>query len=236
MTVEEAERIMEAAFNVFDRMGILHLTGGGEPFLHPKLCELVETAWKYSDRFDRLMLFTNGLVGVSDELMSLLKRYNERIIVQISHYGINPERENAVLDALLDSGVNCKVEKYYGENQSFGGWVDFGEWEPRNRTSDELEGIFKNCAVTRDMKGNWRTRDGKLHWCTRSQRGLELGLIPVHPDDYIDLLNDGESVEDKRAKFERINKTSFISACDYCSGHQGTSDNSLRFPAAEQGG
>ena len=35
MTVAEAERILEAAFSVADRITTLHLTGGGEPFLHP---------------------------------------------------------------------------------------------------------------------------------------------------------------------------------------------------------
>ena len=58
MTVAEAERILEAAFSVADRITTLHLTGGGEPFLHPNLAQLIEAAMKYADQFDRLMLFT----------------------------------------------------------------------------------------------------------------------------------------------------------------------------------
>jgi hypothetical protein len=84
------------------------------------------------------------------------------------------------------------------------------------------------------MHGNWRTRDGKVHWCSRSQRGTELRLLPGNVDDYVDLL-DGITGEEKRAKFERIANKKNLSACDYCSGDQGTRDASKRFQAAEQG-
>lgn len=234
MTIEEADAIISAACKVFDRIKILHLTGGGEPFLHPRLAEMCESAMKYAYKFDKLMLFTNSVTSVSDELLSVLKKYEDKIVVQVSQYGVNLEREKDILNKLLENNVNCKIEKYYGDVQSFGGWVDFGVWEKRNRTPEELGSVFKNCAITRDMGGNWRTRDGKLHWCSRSQRGMELGLIPDNLDDYIDLLDNMESIQRKREKFENISNAHSISACDYCSGHQGTSDTSLRFPAAEQ--
>jgi hypothetical protein len=234
MTVDEAGKILSAAFEVFDSIETLHLTGGGEPFLHPYLAELTEATMEYADKFGKLMIFTNSVTAISPELLTLFKLYYNKIIVQVSQYGINPEREQDILDTLIENGVSCKVEKYYGSDQAFGGWVDFGEWRKQGRTPQELESIFKNCAVTRDMGGNWRTRDGKLHWCSRSQRGMELGLIPDEPDDYIDLLDTAVSVKQKREKYIRISNARSISACDYCSGHQGTSDDSKRFPAAEQ--
>lgn len=233
MTIPEAKRILDAAFEVADRIRTLHLTGGGEPFLHPELTGLIDATMEYADRFDRLMLFTNSTVPVSKELLVKLAQFKDKIVVQMSLYGINPERENEILRSIQDSGVSCKAEKYYGEEQSFGGWVDFGKWESHNRTADMLADIFTNCAVTRDMKGNWRTRDGKVHWCSRSQRGMELGLIPDNPEDYVDLF-DNTTPEEKRDKFERIAKNRYLSACDYCSGDQGTDDQFKRFPAAEQ--
>ncbi len=36
MTVEEAQKILDAAFDVADRIKTLHLTGGGEPFFAPQ--------------------------------------------------------------------------------------------------------------------------------------------------------------------------------------------------------
>ena len=234
MQPEEAHKILEATFDVIDHITTVHLTGGGEPFLQPKLPELIEVTMEYVDKFDRLMLFTNSTVPISDKLLKTLERYKEKILVQLSLYNIFPEREKITLEKLQSIGVNCKVVDYGGENPAFGGWVDFGSWEAQNKSDEELTTRFHNCAVTRDMHGNWRTRDGKLHWCSRSQRGLELKLLPDYPDDYVDLFDKSESKEFKREKLQTIANKNFLSACRHCSGDQGTSDITKRFKAAEQ--
>ena len=234
MTVEEAERILAAAFDVIDHVNTLHLTGGGEPFLHRQYAKLVEAAMRYSNRFDRLMLFTNTTVPISEELLETMRRYRDRILVQTSRYGINPEREQKILDTLQNAEINCKIVKYYGDEQDFGGWVDFGPWDAQGAAPEKLTQRFAGCAVTKAMHGNWRTRDGKVHWCSRSQRGMELGLIPGRPEEYVDLF-DETSREEKQEKFRRIAGCRYLSACDRCSGDQGTEDVSLRIKAAEQG-
>lgn len=234
MTPEQEKKILQAFFQVSDHVDTLHLTGGGEPFLHPHLPEMVEAAMQYQDQFDTLMLFTNSTVPVSDRLRDVLRKYKDRILVQASQYGKMPEREAQVQKILQGSGVRCKFEKYYGEDQSFGGWVDFGHWEPYGRTESELESIFRECSVTRVLKGNWRTRDGRVHWCSRSQRGMELGYLPDTPEDYVDLMDETVSVEEKREKFRQIADTTHLKACDHCTGEFGTNDPRKRYPAAEQ--
>lgn len=234
MTLEEEKQILDEAFNVVDHINTLHLTGGGEPFLHPHLAEMVETAMGYADRFDTLMLFTNDTIPASPKLLKTLTRYHEKIIVQVSQYGRDPKREQENLTLLTDHGIPCKAVKYYGDEQDFGGWVDFGPWEAQGQNKDILEHRFHSCAVTRDMHGNWRTRDGKVHWCSRSQRGMELGLIPDCKEDYVDLFDKTMSKEEQQAKFQRIAEQCCLSACDRCSGDQGTDDTSLRYSAAEQ--
>jgi len=233
MAVEGCETLLRAFFDVADGVDTLHLSGGGEPFLHPRLAELVDSCFKYANNFDWLMLFTNCTVAPSEQLINALKRYRDKIILQVSCYGVKPEQESKILAALESTGVALKLEKYYGQDQSFGGWVDFGKWEARDRTEDELRQVFDNCAVTCRMRGNWRARDGKVHWCSRSQRGMELGLIPDVSRDYVDLF-DGSTREAKRAKFHEIAQARYLTACRYCSGDQGTDDLNKRFPAAEQ--
>jgi len=233
MTIEEELSILEAFFRTVDRVSTLHLTGGGEPFLHPQLSELIECAFMYEDKFDRLMLFSNSTIPVKAELADVLIKCKNKLIIQLSQYGINPKREAQTAKTLLDLGINCKIEEYYGNKQAFGGWVDFGQWQSHERTDEQLADIFQNCAVTRSMLGNWRTRNGEIHWCSRSQRGTELGLLPVSTDDYVDLF-DGSAIEEKRAKFLRIENARALLACNYCSGDQGTSDTGKRISAAEQ--
>lgn len=234
MTPEDEKRILDAFFRVVDHVGILHLTGGGEPFLHPRLAEMIELAMQYSQKFDQMMLFTNCTVPITDKLLDTMRKYQNKILLQVSVYRQRPEQEDANMKKLQDSGVNCRIRKYYGEDQSFGGWVDFGPWAAHNRSADELQHIFRSCSVTSVMRGNWRTRDGKIHWCSRSHRGTELGLLPDFPEDYVDLFDNTESLEQKREKFKRIANAQYISACDYCSGDQGTGDQNKRHPAAEQ--
>lgn len=234
MTVHEARVILEALFETVDHVGILHLSGGGEPFLHRQLAELIDVAFEFADRFDNLMVFTNSTVKISDNLLETLKRYRDKLIVHASDYGLASERTAGIYKTFEDNGVNYRTVKYYGDSQDFGGWVDFGQWESRGRATDVLASVFQNCAVTRDMRGNWRTRDGKVHWCSRSQRGMELGTIPDNPDDYVDLLDKCIGVEEKREKFRTIERAKSLRACDHCSGDQGTSDVEKRFTAAEQ--
>jgi hypothetical protein len=235
MTIDEAKRILGAAFEVCDHISTLHLTGGGEPFLHPELPELIKASCRYSDKFDRLMLFTNSTIPIKNDLLEIMTRHKDKLLVQLSQYGINPKRERNTAKLLTDNGIKCKIEKYYGDDQSFGGWVDFGSWDSYGKTPAELEQEFKACSITRVIKGNWRTRDGKVHWCSRSQRGMELGLLPDNPDEYVDLF-DPSGVEEKRARFAAIASAPYISACDRCSGDFGTTGTSKRFRAAEQEG
>lgn len=233
MTPEEETRILDVLFQVVDHVELLHLSGGGEPFLNPHLADMIHIAFQYRASFGHLMVFTNSTVPVSDKLLNALALYRERIIVHASNYGLTPERSEDTYRLLREHGINLRVIKYYGEDQDYGGWVDFGPWDARGRTEDELAGIFASCGVTKAMHGNWRTRDGTVHWCQRSQRGMELGLLPDCPSDYVDLFSN-ESREEKRRRFRSIMETRFLSACDHCSGDHGTDDPAKRFPAGQQ--
>jgi len=233
MTLDEERRVLAAAFDVCDHIEVLHLTGGGEPLLHVQLAEMIEIAMEYSSRFDKLMLFTNCTIPLNPELSDMLKRHKEKLFIQLSQYGIKPEREKEFTRAIEVAGISHRIRKYYNEDQSFGGWVSFGGWDKQDKSTDELEKRFAGCGVTQDLRGNWRTRDGKVHWCSRSQRGMELGLVPDDAGDYVDLFDD-TAISVKREKFERISKKGYITACDYCSGDQGTLNTMLRVLAAEQ--
>ena len=234
MTMEQGRQILNALFDVVDHVNLLHLSGGGEPFLNPALAELVDLCFEFSDKFDRLMVFTNSTIRPSEALLDALSRYGDRIIVHASNYGLKPEISQQIYSQLRARFIPLREIRYYGEEQDYGGWVDFGSWEARGRSEEELRQVFTGCGITKHMHGNWRTRDGKVHWCQRSQRGMELGIIPDVPKDYVDLLDSSTTREEKQKKFERIQKAGYLSACDACSGDHGTEDASKRFPAGQQ--
>jgi hypothetical protein len=234
MSLDDEKTILDAMFKVVDHIDMLHLSGGGEPFLHPHLSEMIEVCMDYKKLFDKLMVFTNSTVPISGKLLNTLKKYKENVIVHASNYHVYPEKENALFETLKLHGINHRVINYHGDDQDFGGWVDFGEYAPHGRSAEELKKLFVNCAITRDMHGNWRTRNGCLHWCSRSEIGTTLKLISSNEQDYVDLFDKNTSVEEKREKIKNIMNAEYITACDYCSGDHGTSDASKRYPAAEQ--
>ena len=234
MTPEEEKVILAELFNIVENINTLHLSGGGEPFLHKELAELIEIAFEYKNLFDRFIIFTNSTIPISNELLKTFIRYRDKILVHASNYGIAKKQSETLYKILEENCIKHRIIKYYGNVQDFGGWVDFGKWESYGRTPGELSRVFHNCAVTRDMHGNWRTRDGKVHWCSRSQRGMELKFIPDNPDDYVDLFDNKTSREEKRNKFYLISNKKFLLACNHCSGEQGTQDETKRIPAAEQ--
>ena len=73
-----------------------------------------------------------------------------------------------------------------------------------------------------------------MHWCGRSIRGTELGMIPLQQDDYLDIFDETTTVEEKREKLERLHGGKKITACDFCNGYYGTDDMSKRYPAGGQ--
>jgi organic radical activating enzyme len=233
MACNEAGKILDALFDVVDHVGLMHLSGGGEPFLNPHLADLIDVVFEYGQRFDNLMVFTNSTIPISDKLLDVLQRHRERVVVHASNYGIAQKNSTSLYKKLKENGINLRVIKYFGEDQDYGGWVDFGDWQSRQRTDEENSSVFKNCGITRIMNGNWRTRDGTVHWCQRCQRGMELGILEDFPEDYVNLFG-SESIDEKRNKFRAIMSKQFLKACDHCSGDHGTDDSVKRFPAGEQ--
>jgi hypothetical protein len=241
MTLEEEHGILEAAFSIIDHVEILHLSGGGEPFLHPLLPEMIDEAMRYSKKFDKFMVFTNSTIPISSKLMDTLKKHRDSLIVHASQYNVKPEKEAETFRVLAENGVNHRIIKYFGDEQDFGGWIDFGNYRHLDKGGEELDAQFKNCAVTRDMHGNWRVRDGTLHHCTISQRGNELGLLEDNKGDFLDMFDKNTSRQEKREKLFRLIHLqeaapgcAHLKACEYCTGDHGTGDASRRHPAAEQ--
>ena len=234
MTVEQARKILKSFFETVDHIGKMHISGGGEPFLHARLPELIEECMVYRKQFDEFIIFTKSTITPNQELLDTLGKYSDVITVRMSCYGLYPEKERNLQQLFEANHVKYHMIKYSGEDQDYGGWVDYGDYVKYNRSEDELKRMFAECATKRDLNGNWRSRDGELHICTRSQRGMQLGLVPRVEKDYVDLLDESLSVEQKQEKIKAILTADYITACDYCSGDYGTRDKRKRYPAAEQ--
>lgn len=221
---------LQKIFTVVDYVESLEFTGG-EPLLHEQLPEMVRAYMQYKRHFGRFLIVTNGTIPMKQELISVLKEYKEDGIIHISDYGLYPERTKKLIDTLEEIGFSHRVDKYWGEDQYQGGWVDPGDVAAHNRTQEQLSDIFSNCGLVVNG-GCWRVHKGQLHICARSCRCADEGIIFY--EDFIDLLDDTESISEKKEKLLALRQKSYLNACDYCNGTMGTKDPSKRVPAGIQ--
>ncbi len=232
MDEQEFNETLNALFNVVDHVKRLQITGG-EPLMHPNLHIILDDCFKYSYKFDELWLFSNCSIPFRDNVLSVLKKHKEKVMVHCSDYGKNMDVSQTNNKLLVEAEVPFKYLKYYGENQYFDGWVDNGDFIAHHRSVEENEAIFSSCTHV-NRGGSWYIRHGQMHWCGRSIRGTELNKIPLDKKDYLDLFDTTTSADEKKKLLEELMKVRTITACDYCNGYYGTNDISKRYPAGEQ--
>lgn len=222
---------MHRFFKIVDYVEWYEISGG-EPFIHPDLAELIDCAMSFKKQFDKLLIITNGSLLPHLAVISAMQRHAADIIVFISDYGELSSNVKELTELLLSLNIDCKIKSYHGDNQYFGGWVDYGSWERRNDSPTDLAAKFKRCGASK-MQGIFTTHAGTMHWCVRSAKGLVVDkLIPEEASDYIDLFDDALSVEQQRSKIVSLFIKPYISVCNYCDGD---GDNAQRrYPAAKQ--
>jgi uncharacterized radical SAM superfamily Fe-S cluster-containing enzyme len=230
MTTQEFSDTLKAVFEIVDHVGKLQITGG-EPLLHKELDVMIAECFKHDEQFDKLWLFVNCSVPFSAGTLSVLAGHKEKVLVHCSDYGVNLKASELIVKTLSENGIDYRYNKYFGDYQYFDGWVDQGDFEAHNRSTQELEVVFENCSHVK-RGGSWYVRGGQMHWCGRSVRGMEVGKIPLCATDYLDIFDDTIAV--RRDKLRTLMGAKSIRACDYCNGLYGTKDVCLRQRAGEQ--
>jgi hypothetical protein len=220
-----------AYFSIVDHVKQFSISGG-EPFLHNELPEIIKTILHYENQFDVLEVITNGTLTPNSELLTALAQ-SKKICVMIDNYGKDLSKNTGIINKILtDNGIRNFVRRYYGKDAHCGGWVDFGGnfercWHSRN----EIELIYSKCAYPAKLGFCFQISGGELHPCSRSRRCMELNILAKDKTEYIDLLDNTNSIEDKKKFFRDFNSRRYLRACAYC---MGMCEDSPRFMPAEQ--
>lgn len=228
-TADEMKSDIDRLFQLFDRIEWLQFVGG-EIFTHKQLDEVFDYCKKYSDRFDRLIIETNATIMPTERELESLLSYGSRLKVMISDYGDLSRARDAFVETLERHGIEYVLKKYYGdpESQHFGGWIDNTPCRDLLEPDDYVTAQAAQCAQVR--LENMHVFRGKLHRCSNSLFLSELGVCVPNRGDYVDL-NDGSSLEEKRAVIERFYAYPRKS-CHCCTWKSG--DTAERHGAAEQ--
>lgn len=222
---EQIERSISLFFENVDRVQDMNLYGG-EPFLHPQLCEIIEMLSKYRERIGYLGIITNGTIIPDIRVIELLEKYN--IGISISDYS-NSIDYKGTLDRLCELLEAHQISVTRTVNMV---WFDLGF--PRKKIHYDIAEAKTHmiCCNTacHDLM------DGKIYYCIADRAAQTGGLIPASEKSYIDLTKiDKSDPESRKAILELCAGNIEGGSLDFCKVCGGFgSDNCDEIPAAKQ--
>jgi MoaA/NifB/PqqE/SkfB family radical SAM enzyme len=201
---------LDAMFRIVDHCG-LFVPFGGEPLLHPDIDEIIREFKKYEDKIDLFRICTNGTIVPRQSTIDALKALKCTTDLRFSEYGALSNRTEEAVRKLAANGIEATVISYGGDDQYFGGWVDFRVGDDYKGYSEEkLQLIHSHCNYANQIVG----LDGKLYQCNIQSFGVHMGHIELCEEDYVDLFSN-EPLEAKREKVQKIGLHP-SEACKYC--------------------
>lgn len=211
---------LDRFFSVVDRVFRVNVIGG-EPFIYPHMDQVIEYL-NGKDQVVSVVVPTNGTV-MPENLRLYEALRNPKNHVRISHYEAYDKKSGKLLERLKKENIYHTV-KQFGENTYL--WYDFGGYEDRGRSAEELAKQYHTCEV--EWMSLYR---GKLYPCPRAAHSIDLGFQPAE-GNYIEIANDDISLEELKENLEKfVYETKFYPACNRCDRGTGTCPV---IPVAEQ--
>ena len=205
--VEIIKSDIDKFFDITDYVSVFHLVGG-EPFLHPRMKDVIEyVLHNHIEQIDKFIITTNGTILPNDSILQLLKTND--VILSVSDYTDKLEhiqkKVEKVIETLKDWDIN-----YYVRTEIE--WYDFGDLRvKKNLTTDDLIKHFDSC--TAPFRG---LNDGKFYYCHLNTSAVRTNIFPSNKNDYVEL--DSISKEDF-IKFDLgYTDLGYITFCDNCNG------------------
>lgn len=217
MTIEEAKRILDIYFQVVDSVEHFTVTGG-EPLLNKDCAQILEEVFRCKNQITGSVDFvTNGTMEIPDDIITILAENRDKTKVVLSNYGENLSIKIGMIEETLKQrSIPYRISKFYGDNLYYDGWIDFSNHDLKWKTIEERDENAQKC-VHRVGK-YFVINNGELHCCSRSYWRIRQGIIPKIKGEYVPLLDDSISIEEKRQDLiEMFNKKSSTS-CAYCVG------------------
>lgn len=182
---------------------------GGEPLMYKKL-PLVLDLFQDKGKYGQIVIFTNGTIKPSQDLLDACKKHNLRF--QISDYGPHLSRN---VPNLVDS-LNVNNIEYCHDLVTR--WQNCAKIEKKERSKEEMLSTFSNCCVN----DAYTLLNGRLYGCPFAAHADNLKAIPKYANDQIDVVR--SSKDEINDFIKSISKKTFYGACNYCNGRDYTVD------------
>ncbi|MDR0305572.1 MAG: 4Fe-4S cluster-binding domain-containing protein [Chitinispirillales bacterium] len=216
---------IDTIFNNFDFLNSFDLVGG-EPFLYPYLCDVIEYVFKnYSKKINFCRIFTNGVYSaLSKETMQTL--FERKIIIEWSDYreGIKDEQTVSIINK------NIKGFNEHGINVSRRclSWSDYQHGQKRNELKEDLCTVYNNCY------SRCSHATGKILLPCLSSYVIHKDVMKIDEEKFNDfIVLDGES--NKHVILESLlgyTESGYTEMCQYCGG-SGPINNKIVVPGKQ---
>jgi hypothetical protein len=220
--LENLKKDIDMFFKIFDYVDQITLEGG-EPLLHNGIIDIIKHILHHNDQLKQINIITNGTILPTVELLAVC---NNKVFFIVDDYGPeNSGKRNAITKLLEEYHIPYRIDIYHGNNQYYGGWVDFGDFREKKETGDELQKKVGQCHQAQNEP---HVKNGRIFKCTIQAAGIN--YIPLLEGEFIELHDTSKSTEEKARIWEKI-KSHPVNACNYCNGFI---TNGSRVPAGEQ--
>lgn len=217
VSAEEARKVLQTYFRVVDSVEHFTITGG-EPLLNKDAYDIINEVFQYEGQITGSVDFvTNSTIEIPENILNLFETHRDHAKIVLSDYG--PElstKIDVIREKLEDRNINYRVSKFYGDDLYYDGWIDFSDQSLKWKTGEEREKNAQKC-IQRIGK-YFAIYDGELHSCSRSFWRIKQNIIPKIKGEYVDLLAEDTSIEEKRVDLMKMYEMKSSTSCAYCVG------------------
>jgi len=217
-------------FELADNVDIFTF-GGGEPFLHENLAELVDFVGNYRERIGRLEVITNGTILPSEKLIKSLKDANARVL--LDDYGPKLSVKAPEIAEIFEKN-DVNFEYRHNSNTENGahcnGWFDVVHFLDEPVPYEDAKRLFDKCIQAHELRCH-PVIDGKIYICPAYERCVRINKVPDDSEYFIDLSDNVTSLEEQKEKVKKYLEIDYIPSCAFCNGF---CKDSKRYVPAEQ--
>lgn len=202
LCVDEIISDLKQFFALINECACLEILGG-EPFLHPKLYDILDFILSIP-QIQMIQITTNGLICPEQNIIELLK--SPKLIIRISDYGYI-DRVSKLIRALELNHIN-----FVHSTDLL--WLPLGEISFKNKSNTLMKDEYAICYEGIHCKTIFK---GKVFQCTFASRLWELKYLKDESDTF-DLHYDSTAISYSglSKKLDLFLNKNSCNACNYC--------------------
>ena len=147
----------------------------------------------------------------------VFERNKEKTKIVLSNYGPQLSTKIDTIECeIKERGIPYRISRFFGNNLYYDGWIDFTDHSLKWNNLKERDDNAQKCI---HRVGKYFVIDnGELHCCSRSFWRIKQGIIPKIIGEYVPLMDESLSIEEKRKILMEMYDKKSSTSCAYCVG------------------